>query len=664
MRKKIGHGIFLLLIFVATKTYGQKAEYNKGNNYLYPGGQKFIGMDFFNSDNGIMMNNGTMWYSGNFHNDGIVGFDNSLIINPAINYFASDSLQHISGNGTTRFYNLTFGSQLTPVAYSLEQNISVAHQVNFSKGIVLAQQTTPETMVNMLLLEDNVTCLNASDASHVDGFVSKTGNKAFTFPIGNKGFYRPVSISAPDKTDDCFSARYMYMNPENAGYSLNKKVSTLANISNKEYWIVNHTHGTSNGKITLSWDVTKTSAPVPDNLDALVVARWDGEKWVNEGSISSTGNSNTGTITANVTGYGVFTLGSATTNPQVVVKDNITTYEDTDLNGTLLSNDAVHNSDILSLNSFSISGVTYQPGATAIIPNAGTITIEANGTFAYSATLNYNGILPTINYTVRKSDNSSESRELIINVLPLPELGKQASKPQMNNDGTFSWVYILTLLNDTPTKIDNVQVEDNLDEVFGNKNCSYTVTSIYATGNLTANGLYNGSGNIMTLIDGSSLISGQMDSIRMELKVDTNNQLDSISVFNQAILKSKTSFGEISVKSQADLASAKPDPTQTVIPPASQIILPDGFSPNNDGINDKLVIGHPVTSKMDIEIYSRSGNLVYKSTDYANDWDGKGVENFLGLDVVDGTYYCAYKEIKISTGQIIAKGVKFITIRR
>jgi len=233
----------------------------------------------------------------------------------------------------------------------------------------------------------------------------------------------------------------------------------------------------------------------------------------------------------------------------------------------------------------------------------------------------------------------------------------------MNNDGTFSWTYILTLMNDTPNTIDNVQVEDNLDDVFSSKNCSYTVTNISATGGLTANGLYNGSSNVKTLIDGLSQSPGQLDSIRIELKVNTNGQADSISVFNQAILKAKASFGEISVKSRADMTTVKPNPTQTNIP-AVQIILPDGFSPNGDGINDEFVIVHPINTKVELEVYSRSGNLVYESTDYKNDWDGKGSGNFFGRDLIDGTYFCSYREISLTTGELIYKGIKFITIHR
>ena len=54
------------------------------------------------------------------------------------------------------------------------------------------------------------------------------------------------------------------------------------------------------------------------------------------------------------------------------------------------------------------------------------------------------------------------------------------------------------------------------------------------------------------------------------------------------------------------------------------IIIPDGFSPNNDGINDtfeipNLAIQYP---NFKLEIYNRYGNLIYKGNRNVPNWDG------------------------------------------
>jgi len=69
---------------------------------------------------------------------------------------------------------------------------------------------------------------------------------------------------------------------------------------------------------------------------------------------------------------------------------------------------------------------------------------------------------------------------------------------------------------------------------------------------------------------------------------------------------------------------------------SSALQIYDGFSPNNDGINDFFRInglenfqGHELT------VFNRWGNQVLKTLDYANDWDGK----WEGIDLPEGTYY-------------------------
>ena len=76
------------------------------------------------------------------------------------------------------------------------------------------------------------------------------------------------------------------------------------------------------------------------------------------------------------------------------------------------------------------------------------------------------------------------------------------------------------------------------------------------------------------------------------------------------------------------------------------------------------MVKHDVSVKIEIEIYNRWGNLVYKNTDYQNDWDGKGTGNFLGKDLPGGTYYCGIKVINISTGEAVGNQLKYITLRR
>lgn len=69
--------------------------------------------------------------------------------------------------------------------------------------------------------------------------------------------------------------------------------------------------------------------------------------------------------------------------------------------------------------------------------------------------------------------------------------------------------------------------------------------------------------------------------------------------------------------------------------------IPEGISPNDDGLNDKFVIQNLAsTDKVRIDIYNRWQTLVYRSLDYKNDFSGIGNQNgLLSNELPDGTYY-------------------------
>lgn len=67
-----------------------------------------------------------------------------------------------------------------------------------------------------------------------------------------------------------------------------------------------------------------------------------------------------------------------------------------------------------------------------------------------------------------------------------------------------------------------------------------------------------------------------------------------------------------------------------------------GFSPDGDGLNDKLVFTSiEYFAPAAIKVYNRYGNLVYENEDYKNDWDGTNLDK--GKALPDGTYYYILK---------------------
>lgn len=68
-----------------------------------------------------------------------------------------------------------------------------------------------------------------------------------------------------------------------------------------------------------------------------------------------------------------------------------------------------------------------------------------------------------------------------------------------------------------------------------------------------------------------------------------------------------------------------------------EINIPQGLSPNVDGLNDQFIIPGIIQFKERIiQIYDRWGKIVYTNTDYNNDWSGTNID---GGRLIDDTYF-------------------------
>jgi gliding motility-associated-like protein len=76
-------------------------------------------------------------------------------------------------------------------------------------------------------------------------------------------------------------------------------------------------------------------------------------------------------------------------------------------------------------------------------------------------------------------------------------------------------------------------------------------------------------------------------------------------------------------------------------PKPCEVVIPNGFSPNGDGVNDEWVIdGLEIYPEHELLIFNRWGNKVYLAAPYANDWHGQNIFGIsLGDQLPDGTYY-------------------------
>src|SRR5690606_17154324 len=114
--------------------------------------------------------------------------------------------QQISGNinlGT--FANLEIDN---PAGVVLQSPLLINGTMFFTKG-----NLNPEPSAT-LTFADNALATGASSQSYVAGQVIKTGNDAFTFPVGKNGFYAPIGITAPGQVTDQYVAEYFPKDPK------------------------------------------------------------------------------------------------------------------------------------------------------------------------------------------------------------------------------------------------------------------------------------------------------------------------------------------------------------------------------------------------------------------------------------------------------------------
>jgi hypothetical protein len=240
--------------------------------------------------------NGSFTGGGTIQNNGTI-----VLVGPSSFPGATTTISAMNNLAIDRAGNVT-----------LDKSITIAGNLTLTNGKLITGACNSTTSNVALTMADNATITGSSSVRFVDGILKKTGNDAFTFPIGSGAKYAPVSLTAPFVITDRFAACYAGSNP-NSSYSITSKAGSLNNVSKMEYWHINREVGTSSANVTLSWDTIARSGPVRD-MTLLRVCHWNSSssQWTDLGQTGTTGSNASGTITSgSVTSFSPFTLGSS-----------------------------------------------------------------------------------------------------------------------------------------------------------------------------------------------------------------------------------------------------------------------------------------------------------------------------------------------------------------
>lgn len=252
-------------------------------------------------------------------------------------------------------------------------------------------------------------------------------------------------------------------------------------------------------------------------------------------------------------------------------------------------------------------------------------------------------------YAVSQTINSIESdtasfTTTILDPNGIIHLQKIVDSGILQVNSTFNYPVTLVVTNLTKYPFSNVVVTDNLHNSVPISS-EFSIVKNTANGGLVSNHTFDGNNDIKVTSASSSLGAFAKDTAKFTMNLIPKGYTGTLS--NIAYVTADTKWGTIVMQSSSSSASnnTATKNSTTYFVKDLRIYIPEGFSPNHDGVHDKFVVIRPYGVTLDIQVFNRWGNIVYTNSNYQNDWDGKGTGNFAGQDLVDGGYYYSLRAV-------------------
>lgn len=211
--------------------------------------------------------------------------------------YTGTAAQSINNTGGTFLYDVNQVDSINNSSTGVTLNTPITHAgtIHFIDGVV----TT--TATNLLSFDTTAIAADASNASFVNGPVSKIGFADFVFPVGklNTGTsgtapgYASITISnfVGGTLTDRFTAEYIRGNAAALGAVT---AVGLNHVSHCDYWTLNRDAGTATVDLKLNWTdaINNCSGTYIDNLFSLVVAHFNGTNWDTYGATGTATGTN------------------------------------------------------------------------------------------------------------------------------------------------------------------------------------------------------------------------------------------------------------------------------------------------------------------------------------------------------------------------------------
>ncbi len=201
----------------------------------------------------------------------------------------------------------------------------------FGGGNGQTKTTRTTSIYGKLIFAYPAAAIGASDAHFLDGYGSVITTAPFIFPVGQSGVYAPTRVVPT--TIAPIDAAYYRSNPSVISSTLDASISSISPL---EYWNI---QGANSAILSLTWRASSALGNLVLSTSDLVIAGYDGTKWVEipsavdassilGGTSSLTSGSITSTGVVDVSTFIYFTLASKgdSCQPLIASSGNIKTY--------------------------------------------------------------------------------------------------------------------------------------------------------------------------------------------------------------------------------------------------------------------------------------------------------------------------------------------------
>ena len=241
--------------------------------------------------------------------------------------------------GLVGFYSdkdpLTISGGFTPVFYDsevavndglyLETSVGILNNFNFIDGDVF----TPRDRSNVYLnFSGDSFYVGEGNTTKIDGYGAIANKDSFTFPVGDEGRVRPLTITS-ESVNALAKCAYFYVGQDKLSSFIENfdpgiRDFNVAVVSNEEFWRL---EGDTPSTVTLSWDNRSNISNLGEYISDLIVVGWSKseQKWMNLGNSDLQGESSFGSLSSDTfvpNDYEIITIGGA-----LDLNESLTTIE-------------------------------------------------------------------------------------------------------------------------------------------------------------------------------------------------------------------------------------------------------------------------------------------------------------------------------------------------